>query len=304
MRFTLVTSTTRGRLEWANWTTSAAHLALLGFATQSDERRIWAVCLLLIGTISLFAWAGNYRRWRAIVDTPTSRVESAAQGYVELSGRARWPGAEPLRSRLRDIPCCWYWFQIEEQGSKDEWTVQSQGESPAPFLLDDGSGQCVIHPGEAEIHSRHREVWLHDDLRYTELTILPDDPLYAIGAFSSERPFDAKGGVDAAIGVLLAKWKDDRARLLERFDLDRNGELDVQEWTLARRQARREVETRRAQAAHEPALHVMRRPRDNRLFLLSNMEPESLARKYVLWKWAHLGLLFAGLIAGSALLIN
>ena len=83
----------RGRFSWANWTTSFAHVGLLGIAAEAESRPVTGICLLLIAAISLFAWAGNYRRWRLIVDTPTSSIHSAAQGYVELSGRARLPDA-------------------------------------------------------------------------------------------------------------------------------------------------------------------------------------------------------------------
>ena len=100
----------RGRFAWANWTTSFAHGSLLAMAVESESRAVAGVCLLVIAAISLLAWAGNYRRWRLIVDTPTSRIDSAAQGYVELAGTAHWPGDTPLSSELAGVPCCWYWF--------------------------------------------------------------------------------------------------------------------------------------------------------------------------------------------------
>jgi len=294
----------RGRFSWANWTTSFAHVGLLGIAAEAESRPVTGVCLLLIAAISLFAWAGNYRRWRLIVDTPTSSIHSAAQGYVELSGRARLPHAPRVVSELTGEVCCWYWFKVEKKDSKDRWTHERGGESHLPFVLDDGSGHCLAYPSEAEVHSHRRKTWIDNDRRFTEITILPDDRLYAIGAFSTLRPLDGEAAVRAEIAALMAQWKLDRPALLERFDLDRDGEVDLKEWELARRQARREVERTRANRPRPPAVHVMRRPPDGRLFMLSNLDPEAMARRYLRWKWFHLGVFFAALGVGSWLLLH
>lgn len=293
----------RRRLSLANWTTSFGHVALLGVAAESESRSVTAACLLLIAAISLFAWIGNYRRWRLIVDTPTSRVDSAAQGYVELAGRARWPDRPVLLAELTGGPCCWYWFRVEKKGSKDRWVLEREGESIEPFLLDDGTGQCLLYPSEAEVHSHRRKTWREGDRRYTESTILPEDRLYAIGGFSTLRPLEGEAAVQAEIAALLVRWKADQPALLERFDLDRDGEIDLQEWALARRQARREVENARLRTPRPPAVHLMRRPADGRLFMLSNLDPSSLAKRYLRWKWFHLAVFFVGLGIGSWLLL-
>jgi len=280
------------------------HLVLLGIASESESSAVWGVCLLLVAAISLFAWIGNTRRWHAIMDTPTSSIDSAAQGYVELTGRAHWPEHPPLVSELRGTPCCWYWFRIEKRNSKHNWVVERDGESDAPFLLVDSSGTCIVHPAEAELHSSRRETWRAGDKRHTEMTILPGDPLYAIGDFSTLRPLEGPAAIDAEVGRLLASWKLDPLLLRERFDLNRDGNIDLNEWALARSQARREAKARVVQAAAAPAVHMMRRPVDDRRFLLSNLSPEKLARKYQLWKWLHLTLFFVCLGVGTSLLAS
>jgi hypothetical protein len=35
-------------------------------------------------------------------------------------------------------------------------------------------------------------------------------------------------------------------------------------------------------------VHLLRKPRDKRLFLLSNEMPDTLGRRYLWWSWAHL----------------
>ena len=292
-------------LSLTNWTTSFGHISLLAVAGEAENRTVTAICLLLIAAISLCAWIGNYRRWRLIGDTPTSRVASAAQGYVELSGQARWPaGSEPLLAELTGAPCCWYRFKVEKKSAKDRWVLDREGESFDPFLLDDGSGQCLVYPSEAEVHSHRRKTWREGDRRYTESTILGDDLLYAIGAFSTLRLAEGERAIAAEVAALITRWKADPRALRERFDLDRNGEIDLREWALARRQARREVERARNTQPRPPAVNLMRRPSDGRLFMLSNLDPAKLARRYLRWKWFHLCVFFAGLGIGAWLLLH
>lgn len=292
------------RLQWANWTTSAGHLLLLAVAAQFEHRLAWVACLWLIAAISLFAWMGNVRRSRAITDTPTSRIASAAQGYVELAGTAVWPGDTPMLSALRQTPCCWFWFRVEKQGHKNNWSVEREGESSAPFVIEDGTGSCIVHPSEAEVHSHRRTAWNEGTRRYTELTLRPGDPIYAIGAFSTARAAEGPAAIRAGVAALLASWKREQPALLERFDLDRDGEIDLQEWGLARRQARREVERHREEQPPPPAVHLMRRPSDGRLFMVSNKDPGVLARKYLRWKWVHLAVFFAGIGVGTCILVS
>jgi hypothetical protein len=95
--------------------------------------------------------------------------------------------------------------------------------------------------------------------------------------------------------VLLAEWKRDRPQLLQRFDLDRDGEISFKEWALARAQAKRQAERAHAELAAVPPIDVLGCPRDGRLYLLSNLDPLRLTRRFALWAWAHLAAFFAAL---------
>ena len=64
---------------------------------------------------------------------------------------------------------------------------------------------------------------------------------------------------------------------------------------LARQAARREVEKMRRDIAAQPDLHLMRRPADGRLYLVTNLCPDKLARRYGLWALFHLIVFFAAL---------
>ncbi|MFZ5557080.1 MAG: hypothetical protein ACOZDY_10235 [Pseudomonadota bacterium] len=277
----------------ANVYTSLAYLALVAVGFQIDTRAGWLIGLALIALIALFAWLGSLKRFRAIDDTPTSRVASAAQGYVELEGRAYpHPGA-PVISKLNLLPCCWYRYEIWERGQDNKWQRMDHGESADTFLLRDGSGECVVDPEDAEVLTRHRRTWHQGSYRYTEWTLIERDPLYALGEFAT---LSAHAELNARedIAALLAQWKRDRQRLLKRFDADADDAIGLDEWDEARRQAKAEVERQHREYRLEGNIaHVLRRPADGRLFLLANVEPERLARRYRNWAWVHLAALLA-----------
>ncbi len=257
------------------------------------------------------AWARN----RTIGDTPTSRVRSAAQGYVELSGHGMPAQDSAGKAPLTGLPCTWWRYKIEERGygRRSRWSTVQSATSDSPFVLDDGTGRCLIDPRGAEVFPGATDVWygptdwpeMHipngsgvfgwlvdhvatDKYRYTEYRLQPREPLYAIGAFRS------LGGVsvespDRAVAELLHAWKQDPEALLKRFDSNHDGALSAAEWEEARSAARREVEESRTSDAQAPSLNVLAKPADGRAFLLAACDGDSLARKFRLRALAGIG---------------
>ena len=286
------------RQHWANLLTSGGHLLLLLIGFQIGTPGAWVAVLGAVSAISFFAWYGNTRRSRIIDDTPTSMVASAAQGYVELSGRAKCRPDTTLFSRLHQLPCVWFRYQIERRDTDNKWETLEQGESHEIFLLDDGSGECFVDPENAEIITKHKQVWSKDDYRYTEYVLSPLDTLYVLGEFATLGGASSDLDLKADIGALLAEWKQNRPELLQRFDLNGDGEIDLHEWELARQAAKREVEKLHREIRLKDGINILRQPSDGRLFLLSNLTPEKLGAKYVLWGWLHLAVFFsAGAVA-------
>jgi E3 Ubiquitin ligase len=249
------------------------------------------------------AWAKN----RAIEDTPTSRVRSAAQGYVELCGHGQPPPNAECKGPLTGLPCTWWRYKIEERrssGRSRSWTTVQGDTSAVPFVLDDGTGKCLIDPRGAEVYPSASDVWygpsdwpeyripngsgilgrladalLTDKYRYTEHRLQTNEQLYAIGAFRS------LGGAsvddpDAAVAELLRQWKQDQAGLLARFDSNHDGALSSAEWEQARAAARRQVLDHRMSETRAPSLNVLAHPADGRAFLLAASDGESLAQRF------------------------
>jgi hypothetical protein len=285
------------RREYAHLVTSGAQLLLLILAIQIRSRTGWLYILWLMAFISLFAWFSALRRLRAVRDTPTSRIASAAQGYVELTGRGKYFSDPPLLSKFTSLPCLWYRYQVERKTGGNKWHTEERGESNDPFILEDDSGSCVIDPGGAEILTSHKDTWQQGDHRYTEWKLLNIDTLYSIGQFRTFGGSSVEVDANQEVRDVLAEWKENMPELHKRFDLDNDGELNMQEWMLARQAARREAAKRMDALRAQPDVNYLVQPRDGRLFLISNLPQEKLERRYWFWSWVHLAI-FLGALGG------
>lgn len=287
------------------WLTGGAHLFIIVVAFQFDTPAIWPWALLAMAGVSFFAWLGNHRRYRQIHDLPTSKVASAAQGYVELVGQGRLLDGEPVISKLSRRPCCWYRYQIEEEQNDNKWKTIDHGHSTAHFLLVDETGECVISPDGAEVVTSNHRTWREGRYRHSEWLLLPQVVLYALGEFVTHSGNVADHREERAqIALLIEDWKRDQQALRERFDLNEDGTIDQKEWELARLQAAREVRKQRADQlnAHVEGVHLLRQPRDGRLFLLANEMPDTLGRRYRWWSWLHLAVFIGTGVSGPLLL--
>lgn len=261
----------------------------------------------------------QWRRARAFEDTPTSKIRSAAQGYVEFSGHARALPGDPIVSPLSGRRCVWWQYRVEERSSfgRRGWGLVDHGTSDAIFALDDDTGRVVVDPQGAGVTSLSREVWYGNEpdtplavrptgwigslgsrYRYTERLIVDGQPLSAVGQFQTRRPGDEPLSLDVELATRLHDWKRDPARLA-KFDTDHDGILSAAEWEQAREAARAEILAERHEQAQQPGFSfLVRPPADRRPFLLGAGTVASVAQRYrrfaALWSAAALVLLFVG----------
>jgi hypothetical protein len=279
---------------WRGLLSGGGYLALfaLSFALEATTQRLVPVLIGML--LASLAWLINLRRLRAIVDTPTSRVGSAAQGYAELIGQGRPDPQQEVLSPMHRLPCLWYRYKAYTRHG-DNWVETERGESDTDFYLDDGTGRCLLRPADAEVLSSRREVYRTGDSKLEEELLLIDTRIYALGEFAS---LDGQTGFDARseLSDVLSEWKADQDALRQRFDLDHDGRIDAQEWGLARQAARREVESRRDTALAQPVRHVLGRPRHGRPCLIADFPPETLAGRYRRRSLLHAGAALAGLL--------
>jgi hypothetical protein len=277
----------------------SAHWAAL----PAEDYALW---LGLAGGGTLFAaWASLacLRKARLLEDTPTSRIRSAAQGYVELNGRAHLLPGPPILSPLSQARCAWWRYRVEEHQSswhngrrRRHWRTVESACSDNLFLLDDGTGECVVDPHGATVTPGLRRRWQgagrrparipprspwlsFGRYRYTEELLFLYQPLYALGLFRTQSAIQAFDE-DRDLRELLAEWKRDTRRLLREFDGNGDGQIDLQEWEAVRRNALQQVRQTQVEQSVQPDIHVLCRPADGRPYLLSARTEAQLTGRY------------------------
>ncbi len=246
-------------------------------------------------------------RTRLIENTPTSRLRSAAQGYIEVEGRVRLMDGPPILCPLTAARCIWWRYKVEEEqeyydgkNRRRHWVTVDRGVSDDSFLLDDDTGQCVVDPTGADVIPTVKRVWYGHtrrptvgpeagkgfwraafcDYRYTEELIQAGNAVYALGAFRTQtggpESFDEK----ADLTELLSKWKHEK-KMMALLDVNKDGAVDVKEWEAARRMALQKVRQEHVQRAVETGdLHILAKPRDRRPFVLSGIPQAALIRRF------------------------
>lgn len=282
----------------------AVYLGAIGAAFQFGPGQAQIGCLGAASAVGLLAWAAALRRARAMGNIATSRIASAAQGYVELQGRTNT--SDLIYSPLSHTACIWYRYRVyERSGSDDDWREVESGTSSATFDLVDGSGSCTIDPDHAEVVGAEVHTRYQGNTKHVESLLHGGRTLYALGDFTTVGGAHTALSLREDVSELLTQWKQDQAGLHRRFDLNRDGTIDPQEWELARRLATRTVEQEHRHIRAQTGVNLMRAPQDGRLFLLSPLPPQKLRRRYLLWAALHLAVAVgSGFFAGKLLLIS
>lgn len=267
----------------------------------------WSMIPAVLGVAAFVSSYVFVHRKRLIEDMPTSRLRAAAQGYIEVEGIGRVMEGPSIVCPLTATRCVWWAFKVEEKRqqtdsdgkTRTEWVTIEADRSDDSFLLDDGTGTCVVDPAGASVipaatrrwygrGPRPDTGWEHGrgfwraafcQYRYTEELIFENNPLYALGAFRTQSGHEVS---DERLDLreLLGKWKHDR-KMMTLFDVNKDGTVDMKEWEAARRMALRKVRDEQAQrAVATPDLHILARPRDGRPYILSGIPQAAVIRRY------------------------
>ncbi len=251
-----------------------------------------AVLLAVAATWGAFVFIN---RKRVIEDLPTALIRSAPQGYVELQGYAELMDGDPIYATLSNRLSVWYAYKIEkrEQGQRNgrresRWVTIESATSDDLFYLVDPTGRCAVDPDGAAVTPTHLNVWygssriagryhpsdgewwarslgaMSKPYRYTERRIEPGDPIYALGNFTTHGRGSARFDKNGAIGDRLRVWKRDHAFMLQHFDANGDGQIDMQEWQAARAEAERAVIGEHEQGGAPPPIDVLGQTRDRR----------------------------------------
>ena len=284
----------RWRTASEQWLVSGGYLVLLMAGAELESVRGWGVVCALVAALALLAWRGTLRRSHAMDDTPTSKIASGAQGFVELQGRGQALDGAPLLSPLNQLPCLWYRYKIERKRGND-WKTEEQHSSSALFVLDDGSGHCTVDPEGAEVSPQHTETWTRGEQRYTQSVLLAHERLYVLGEFRSHSGTDLTLDARQDLIARLNEWKQDMPTLLQHYDRNHDGELDLDEWEQVRHDAQQGIAQEHAVLRATPQSHHIGRPGNGQPFLISSLPPERLGRRLRWWAYGHASVFVAAL---------
>jgi hypothetical protein len=131
--------------------------SLLGFFAYSRND---GVALAFVG-----AFAGVYlfyrgfrlfQRKRLILNTPASKIRSAAMGLVEINGLA--DGPYTMLAPITGVPCYYFHtmaWQWQQEGRNSKWVKVADESLHVPFFLDDNTGRVLVDPQGAEMDIHH-----------------------------------------------------------------------------------------------------------------------------------------------------
>lgn len=289
-----------------------------------------AIIFFSVSSILVVAWFFLIfyflKRARLIEDTPTSKIRSAAQGYVELVGAVSVGETGELISPLSDNPCVWFEYKVQRYngGSKDSrWETINHGTSGLPFQINDKSGICTIHPDGADVITEHVRTWYGDSInlleikqrsrkslfaklnknryRYIERFIYIHDVIYALGYFESLGGGRNIPAVHDMTGTVIREWKKDYATILKNYDADNSGDIDQAEWEKVRSDATQEAEKRRQKLSLTPTSHILHRPKGKKKpFILSNRSQKVLTKRF---RYYAIGVFVGGIVGGCLIIL-
>jgi hypothetical protein len=251
-----------------------------------------------IGAVwALIRFLTSLHRDHVLADTPLARIRSAPQGYVKVYGRAKAVADRPTAAPLSARPCVWWSFEVErrrrDRDNDRQWVPVESAASVECFLVSDGDGECLVGPVNADITPTHLDTWYGDsprpgaapvsprpllasgEYRYTEQLIAVGAHLSVIGELRSH---SETGDLAAATTAVLHAWKADQPELLRRFDRNRDGRIDADEWE-AVRQAAEEYARRESLGAPVTRTTVIAEPTSGEPFLIAPMDSARLATR-------------------------
>jgi hypothetical protein len=170
--------------------------------------------LIVIGALWAFigipSWRYSAGAVRAARTMSTSRIADGQKGRVELTGKARGLTRTPLGDPVTHMPCLW--FQVRTH--RRDWSywflvTRPQGvtRSSHPFLLDDGTGLCLIEPPHMQTDVtavKPEVVWTNWMTKHHIWRIQEGDRLFALGRLSRRTRGIKAAGVSVPDDV---RWK-------------------------------------------------------------------------------------------------
>lgn len=162
----------------------------------------------------------RYKEKQYILNTPTSKVQSAAIGFAEVCGKAE--PIETVESAIEKKPASTHEYIVEKwvsSGKNSRWVKIAEGDLRKNFFVNDGTGRLLVDPYGAKIEIPEDKGWtgtyssappnlkqffdaskietkgwiFEHKMRFREWFLSPGDTIYAIGTIQDRPGEYAKG---------------------------------------------------------------------------------------------------------------
>jgi len=190
----------------------AVSIITLSTSTDTTKLEFWAAVGAVAGVVLFIRGFIMLREKRIIMNTPSSKIRSAAIGLVEVSGSARGPQTIP--AGITGEACYYYRaiaWQLRQSGKNESWKKVADESLFVPFFVDDSTGRLLVDPqgAELDIHRNFKDEFggsffrsgglmpadvngflvrngltLSERTRLEEYCIKPDYPLFVLGTLS------------------------------------------------------------------------------------------------------------------------
>ncbi len=223
----------------------------------------------------------EFSKLRTMENIPTSKIKSAAVGYVELKGRVRAFANQPFKTPYSGISCVWY--RIEDNNTSGElvWENSIDRQSTEPFVLEDETGRCYIFPEGANVTVRSFTPIVIGDDSYIEEYIAEGEWLYVLGehhpipeANSTSTKTEAK--------YIFTRWLQEKMKLIDKYDVNNNGILDSSELRTIKKDAEYLAEIKlQGNRKDTENLGFVKIPKDERHhFIISSQSEVALIKQH------------------------
>ncbi|MHB9154176.1 MAG: GIDE domain-containing protein [Endomicrobiales bacterium] len=266
--------------------------ALLGITPPGSQQALFGyaheVSLLAVGFLLFFFGFRELRKKWLVENTPTSRVRSAAMGVCELCGIAK--GKTPLKSPHTGTDCVFYRFTAEKETRNSKghtsWATVRDERSTAYFYVEDATGRLLVDPlgAEALLVKDFEAVEgggiFSGRMRYREWFVKPGDYVYVLGTVKKSRDAAVERG--ERLRAKLRELKNDREKI-SSFDLDKDGQISIDEWDRARAALEQELLREELQKTPENGDDiVVAAGESEKTFIISDRDEEDVKKSIAL----------------------
>lgn len=254
---------------------------------------------LLFTAFGAYSFYDSMKKLRVIKDTPTSKIRSAAQGYLELRGYGEALGVRTVIGPESKHSCLWFDYTVEHlklkpalRGKKRQgkWVRKHHQRSKECFIMSDETGKCIVDPLRADIiptkkwvrykNAKGRHCSSHNaTVRHIERIIEIGSPLVIIGEFKTLHHAGLHGN---AIDKIIDEWRVKNDALIGHLDQDGDGHIDADEWERALSDMETDlVKPSRGSKNSKAGLHIIMHPRHGKKpYIIAGKKPTRLMWSY------------------------